>query len=219
MRIFLLLITGMQLASCFPEMAGNCNGLYGVHIPNLEGGGNGGYVLTMSDAVVASNGDRVAKVIIQHLRFMANVSEEVLNQTLGTGEYAGFLIKSYDPYTGLPLGSFRRPLPPRTMIYAGCSPPESAVCHSITEEDIEAELEFSGEEPLELSFAWPATRSDALPTPAGFPTTATGRIPPSNCLPPTCSSYPRRTSARVTHTIHCPALAPPQGRCVPVLCR
>jgi hypothetical protein len=199
-RTLLCLVAGMHYVSCFPEMAGNCNGLYGVHVPNLEGGGDGGYVLTLSDAVVASNGDRVAKVIIQHLRFMTNVSEEILNRTLGTGEYAGFLIKSYDPYTGLPLGSFQLPLPPRTMIYGGCSPPESAVCHSITEEDIEAELEFSGEEPLEIPFAWPATRcysSDAScsrscpPHRDGVPDGATAIRPtPARDAHPTRTAHP-----------------------------
>ena len=143
----------------FPETAGNCNGLYGVHLPNSEGGGDGGYRIKLSDASVASNGHRVAKIAIEHLRYDSNISEEIRNATLGSGLYAGFLIKSYDPYTGLPLGAFQQPLPPYTVLYTGCSPAESAVSHSLTDKDIEDGVQYGDGGPLELSFAWPATRS------------------------------------------------------------
>jgi hypothetical protein len=172
-RLAWLLI--VPYAVSFPQMAGNCNGLYGVHLPNTEGAGNGGYRIELSDASVASDGQRVAKIVINHLRYINNISEENLNETLGSGVYAGFLIKSYDPYTGLPLGTFKQPLPPHTAYYRGCSPSETAVSHFFTEEEIEEReeseenedvgeevegeaLEFGEEEPLELHFTWPATR-------------------------------------------------------------
>ena len=142
----------------FPHMAGNCNGLYGAHLPNSFGGGDGGYVITLSDSTVASNGNRVANVAIQHLRFMKNVSEQIANSTVGTGIYAGFLLKAYDPYTGLPLGSFQQPLPAYTVLYEGCSPPQSAVSHFLTDSDIFEGVQFYADPPLKLSFAWPATR-------------------------------------------------------------
>ena len=87
---------------------------------------------------------------------MKNVSQEVANQTLGTGIYAGFLIKSYDPYTGLPLGSFQEPLPPYTIFYDGCNPPQSAVSHSLTNDEINEGVQYCAEPPLELQFTWPA---------------------------------------------------------------
>ena len=151
--VFLLLIP----CTGFPNLAGNCNGLYGAHLPNSFGGGDGGYVISVSDSVVASNGNRVAKVLIQHLRFMNNVSQTIANNTLGTGFYVGFLLKSYDPYTGLPLGSFQQPLPPYTVFYDGCSPPQSAISHSLTDDDIEQGVQYVTDPPLELLFTWPAT--------------------------------------------------------------
>ena len=150
-----------QQCSGYPQMAGNCNGLYGMHLPNSLGGGNGGYLLQISDASVASSGDRRAKVVIQHLRFLPNISQEVLNKTLGTGLYSGFLLKSYDPYTGLPLGQFgaNAELPPNTMLYVGCIVPESAITHTFTSQQILDGVPVTNTQ-LEIPFSWPAARFD-----------------------------------------------------------
>jgi hypothetical protein len=137
--------------------------LYGIHLPN-EGGGDGGYRIFVDHSSVNADGNRVAKISIQHILFINDTDASLRNSSLGTGVFAGFLLKSYDPVSGSPLGSFRSPLPTNTMFYPGCPVPECAISHSFNEEQIEAdEHEFSlEEEEFSLTFAWPATKRVAF---------------------------------------------------------
>ena len=129
----------MHVAWGYSDISGSCNGVYGVHLPNSEGGGDGGYRLIVGPITVDVKGNRTAAVSIQHTRFISNVSNVSVHSvsvqdwqaTTGPGFYRGFLLKAFDPYTGLPLGAFNAPLPPNTALYYGCSRAQSAVSHAM----------------------------------------------------------------------------------------
>ena len=114
----------------FSTMAGSCNGVWGVHLPN-SGGGDGGYRLVMGETSVDTDGNRTTSVTIEHITFMANTTQQELLSAKGSGYYQGMLLKAFDPYTGVLVGTFNGPLPPNTMYYQGCSSAQSAISHTM----------------------------------------------------------------------------------------
>ena len=127
-----VLFCSLEIAMGYSAMAGSCNGVWGVHLPN-NGGGDGGYRLTMGTTFVDSKGNRTTSVSVQHISFMNNVSQQDLQSAKGTGYYRGLLLKAFDPYTGLLVGTFNGPLPPNTMYYQGCSSAQSAISHTMAD--------------------------------------------------------------------------------------
>jgi hypothetical protein len=146
----------------YSEMSGSCNGLFGIHLPSSVSG-DGGYKIGIQDSHIGSDGYRKATIAIEHVRFMNGVSETVLNSTVGTGGFRGFLLKAYDPYTGNPLGSFLKPLPAHTMFYNGCPSPQSSISHHFTPEEVEAQENFFVlQTGFVILFTWPATQTVAF---------------------------------------------------------
>jgi hypothetical protein len=117
----------------YAAISGSCNGVWGVHLPNSDGGGNGGYKLVMGPISVDSKGNHTASVSITHVSFTSNSTQEV-QAAKGTGYYRGFLLKAFDPYTGLLVGTFNGPLPANTMHYDGCSRRQSAISHDMPDD-------------------------------------------------------------------------------------
>jgi hypothetical protein len=163
MRALLLcFLTCWKCAISYPNMAGSCNGLYGVHIPN-KGGGDGGYRISIEDSHIGSDGNRIASIAIQHVRFLSDFNPHITNYTMGMGAFTGFLMKSYDPESGVPFGSFLAPLPPKTMHYSGCPSPASAISHSFSSEHLNSgENIFALQSGFSLQFSWPATKPVAF---------------------------------------------------------
>ena len=125
--------------------AGNCNGLYGVHIPNSDGGGDGGYTIKLTNS---SASDTVTGKL-----YTGTVAVTFQQPGKGSGTFRGFLIKSFDPYTGQALGNFiASSLPANTMLYEGCNPSSSAVSHSMNVPI----------QDLKLPFTWPAGQDIAF---------------------------------------------------------
>jgi hypothetical protein len=154
----------LQESNCFAEISGSCNGLFGIHIPN-QVFGDGGYRIVLENPAVGSDANRIVTVAIRHVFFFDNFNPADLNKTLGTGIYSGFLIKSYDPVNGMPLGLFQQPLPPHTALYDGCPVPETAVTHILSKAQLEeGEGGFSAKSQLavRLKFSWPASSAIAF---------------------------------------------------------
>ena len=133
-----IVICCLQGAMGYSAMSGSCNGVWGVHLPNSDGGGDGGYILMMGPTSVDSKGNRTASVTITHISFMSNATQQQLQSAKGSGYFRGFLLKAFDPYTGLLVGTFNGPLPVNTMYYDGCSSAQSAISHNMKTADSDA---------------------------------------------------------------------------------
>ena len=130
-------LSTMNTASSYPEMAGSCGRPSGVHLPNEADTQNGGYTVALS--AIEEPGDaaseRTATVTLSHRSRL---------------KLEGFLLRAVDSLTLAELGTFTE-LAPHTQIYQGCTRPAAAVCQLGKQKSGHDSLEL----PLTLRIRWP----------------------------------------------------------------